>query len=338
MLILGIESSCDDTAAAVVKNGKTVLSSVTSSQHEIHSKYGGIVPELASRRHIENIPIVIAEAVELSGIALKDLDAIAVTQGPGLLGALLVGIAAAKGLAWAEKKPLVPVHHLHGHIVAAGLNHELRYPHLCLVVSGGHTSLFKIDSPVEFFEISSTRDDAAGEAFDKVAKMLGLGFPGGPAVEKEAVDGDPLKLQFSVPNVKNDPLAFSFSGMKTAVRNAMKSSPKTCDVAAAFQATVVKTLVTKTMLAAEKLGLKDIVLAGGVACNKALRTEMERESQKRGFHTVWPEPKFCTDNGAMIALAGHHIFLNNTENPDFRNFLALDGEANLKLPPPGAGQ
>ena len=332
MLILGIESSCDDSAAAILEDGKTVLSSVISSQDEIHSKYGGIVPELASRRHIENIPIVIAETLKLSGHTLKDIDAIAVTQGPGLLGALLVGIATAKGLAWAEKKPLVPVHHLHGHIVAAGLNHDLHYPHLCLVVSGGHTSLFKIDSPTNFSEISSTRDDAAGEAFDKVAKMLGLGFPGGPAVEKTAIDGNAENLAFSVPNVKNDPLAFSFSGLKTSVRNALKDSPSACDIAAAFQATVVKTLVLKTMMAAEKFGLHNIVLAGGVACNKTLRREMERESLARGFNVVWPEPKYCTDNGAMIALAGYHLFSENPGNTKFLDFLSLDGEANLKLP------
>jgi len=331
MLILGIESSCDDTTAAVVEDGKRVLSNIISSQDDIHSKYGGIVPELASRRHIENIPVVIAEALTQAGKEMKDIDAVAVTCGPGLLGALLVGISTAKGIAWAEKKPLIPVHHIHGHIVAADLTQDIKYPNLTLVVSGGHTSLFRVDSPTKIEELSSTRDDAAGEAFDKVAKMLGLGFPGGPAIEKLAVSGNEKNLTFKVPQVKGAPLAFSFSGLKTAVRNAMEKSPDPADLSAAFQSTVVKSLVKKTMLAVETHGFNEVVIAGGVACNKALRRGMAEAGEKIGIDVKWPEPVYCTDNGAMIATAGYHLYMDNPDNPLFRNFLSLDAVANLKL-------
>jgi N6-L-threonylcarbamoyladenine synthase len=331
MLILGIESSCDDTTAAVVEDGKKVLSNIIASQHDIHAKYGGIVPELASRRHIENIPVVIAEALQNANIEMKDIDAVAVTYGPGLLGALLVGMSTAKGIAWAEKKPLIPVHHIHGHIVAAELTQEIKYPNLTLVVSGGHTSLFRVDSPTKTEELSSTRDDAAGEAFDKVAKMLGLGFPGGPAIEKLAGAGNKNRLNFKVPSVKGDPLAFSFSGLKTAVRLAMSKSPDPGDLSAAFQSTVVKSLVTKTMLAAEKYGFGEVVIAGGVACNNSLRNGMAEAGKKIGIEVKWPEPVYCTDNGAMIAAAGYHLYMDNPKSPLFNDFLALDAVANLKL-------
>jgi len=331
MLILGIETSCDETAAAVVEDGKVILSNIIASQHDIHAKYGGIVPELASRRHIENLPVVISEALKTAGRTFEEIDILAVTRGPGLMGALLVGLSAAKGIAWALQKPLVPVHHLHGHILAAGLTQELPRPFLCLVVSGGHTSLYRVESPVEISEISSTRDDAAGEAFDKVAKMLGLGFPGGPAVEKEAEKGNPARFDFPVPKVRGDRLAFSFSGLKTAVRNVIGDAPAKADVAASFQRAAVKSLVSKTIAAAEQFGLPFIALAGGVACNGELRKRMKEAADKKGMRVVWPEPVLCTDNGAMIAAAGYYLYRENPDNPAFTEFKTLDAEANLRL-------
>ena len=333
MLVLGVESSCDESAAAVVEDGSRILSNVIASQHELHAPYGGVVPELASRRHVENIPLVITEALAVAGVELKAIDCFAVTRGPGLVGALLVGLSIAKGLAWAEKKPLVPVNHLHGHMLAARLNHDVTYPHLCLLVSGGHTSLYKVDSPLAIEEISSTRDDAAGEAFDKVAKMLGLGFPGGPAVEKAAKDGDEQSVKLPTPKVKGAPLAFSFSGLKTAVRRVLSQSPKPSvkDVAAAFQKTVTALLVTKTMQASKEYGLKEIVVAGGVARNVYLRERMKHAADSAGCGLFFPEPVLCTDNAAMIAAAGYFLYNENPTDPRFKDFLTLDAVANLPL-------
>ncbi len=331
MLILGIETSCDETAVAVVKDGRDILSNIIATQYEVHSQYGGIVPELASRRHMENLPVVVAEALKTAGLTVAEIDLFAVTRGPGLLGALLVGLSAAKGMAWALRKPLVPVHHIHGHILAAGFTQELAWPFLCLVASGGHTSLYRVESPARISEISSTRDDAAGEAFDKVAKMLGLGFPGGPAVEKEAEKGNPASFDFPVPQVRGDKLAFSFSGLKTAVRNAINDSTAKADVAASFQRAAVTAMVSKTIAAAEQLYLPFIVLAGGVACNGELRKRMKEAADKKGMRVVWPEPVLCTDNGAMIAAAGYYLFRDNPDNPAFAEFKMLDAEANLPL-------
>ncbi len=333
MLVLGIESSCDETAAAVVEDGRTILSNVIATQYDVHTKYGGIVPELASRRHVENIPVVIGEALNNAKVNLGDIDIFAVTKGPGLLGALLVGLSTAKGLAWAEKKPLVPVHHIHGHILAAGIGKDLEFPFLSLVVSGGHTSLYLVETETTISEISSTRDDAAGEAFDKAAKMLGLGFPGGPAIEREAKKGDAKSFPFTLPQVKNDRLAFSFSGLKTAVRNVTQKTPdaKVCDVAASFQSTAVDLLVQKTLMAADQFGLRRIVLAGGVACNSLLREQMQKEVLAKGYSVIWPAPILCTDNGAMIATAGYYLYKANPANPIFTDFNSLDAEANLPL-------
>ncbi len=331
MLVLGIESSCDDTAAAVVEDGAKVLSNITASQNEIHSKYGGVVPELASRRHVENMPVVINEALEQAGVGIKDIGLLAVTHGPGLVGALLVGLSAAKGIAWALKKPLVPVHHLHGHIVAARFNHKIMYPHICLLVSGGHTSLFKVLSPTTQEELASTRDDAAGEAFDKVAKLLGLGFPGGPAVEKAAKEGKAVSLKFTMPKIKPNELYFSFSGLKTAVRTTIQQNPKVEDVAASFQKTVTEILVSHTIAAAKEQGLGYIVLAGGVACNGYLRGEMKRACDMDGLTVVWPEPVFCTDNAAMIAAAGYFTYSAAPDDPRWHDYVALDAVANLPL-------
>ncbi len=331
MLVLGIETSCDETAVAVVRGGVNVLSNVIASQHDIHQQYGGVVPELASRRHVENMPVIAREALGRAGVTLNDIDLFAVTRGPGLLGALLVGLSAAKGMAWALKKPLAPVHHLHGHIVAARFNHELVYPHLCLLVSGGHTSLYKVDGPVTMTELASTRDDAAGEAFDKVAKMLGLGFPGGPAVERAAKEGDEKAVPFTIPRVKGSALDFSFSGLKTAVREAMKKNPRVADVAASFQRVVTNTLVAHTVRAAAQFDFKEIVIAGGVAANGHLRAGMTRAGEEHGLRVVWPAPVYCTDNAAMIAAAGYFLYRENPDDPRWRDFNGLDAVANLPL-------
>ncbi len=333
MLVLGIETSCDETAAAVVENGNKTLSNVVASQNEVHAPYGGIVPELASRRHVENIPIVIREALKTAKVELEQIDLFAVTRGPGLLGALLVGLSTAKALAWSTGKPLVPVHHLHGHAATAGLERDTVYPHLCLLVSGGHTSLYKVSSPVDMEELASTRDDAAGEAFDKAARMLGLGYPGGPALEKAARKGDENKIPFTLPNVRGRPLDFSFSGLKTAVRTVLrkKPAPNPEDVAASFQKTVIEILQLKTAAAAEKYGLKEIVVAGGVARNEYIRNGMRKMAATAGYNLFFPKPDYCTDNAAMIAAAGFYLYSAKTDNPGFRDFLTLDAVANLKL-------
>lgn len=333
MLVLGIESSCDETAGAVVEDGKRTLSNVIASQNEVHAPYGGIVPELASRRHVENIPVVIRSALEIAKVELGQIDVFAVTRGPGLLGALLVGLSTAKALAWSTGKPLVPVNHLHGHSASVGLEYDTAYPHLCLLVSGGHTSLYKVSSPVDMEELASTRDDAAGEAFDKAARMLGLGYPGGPALERAARRGDENKIRFTIPSVRGRPLDFSFSGLKTAVRAVLrkKPTPKVEDVAASFQKTVTEILQLKTASAAEKYGLKEIVVAGGVARNEHLRNGMRKMAATAGYKLFLPKPDYCTDNAAMIAVAGFHLYRANPDNPSFRDFLTLDAVANLKL-------
>ncbi len=331
MLVLGIESSCDETAAAVIRDSTEVISNVIASQHDIHRQFGGVVPELASRRHVENMPLIVAEALERANVPLRDIDLFAVTQGPGLLGALLVGLSAAKGMAWTLKKPLVPVHHLHGHIVAANFEHQLVYPHLCLLVSGGHTSLFRVEGPTAIKELASTRDDAAGEAYDKVAKMLGLGFPGGPAGERAAKEGDENAVPFTIPRIKGSALDFSFSGLKTAVREAMKKNPRPADLAASFQKVVTDTLVARTLAAAEMFDLEEIVIAGGVAANRHLREGMTLAGAARGLRVVWPSPVFCTDNAAMIAAAGYYRFMENPEDPRWMDFIALDAVANLPM-------
>ncbi len=311
MIVLGIETSCDETAAAVLDSGRKVLSSVVASQDEVHAPYGGVVPELASRRHLEVVVPVIRRALAEAGMGLRDLDGIAVTQGPGLVGSLLVGCSAAKALAWVHGTPLVAVNHLEGHIYAAFLEDRAPdYPFLALVVSGGHTALYVAEAPRRYARVGQTRDDAAGEAFDKVAKLLGLGYPGGPAIERAARGGDAAAIRFPMANMTDGALDFSFSGIKTAVslhvRRAGSLSPnQVADVAASFQATVVKTLVRQTLHAGQRLGTRRVVLTGGVAANTELRGALEGGCVDRGWELLVPSRQLCTDNAAMIAAAGN---------------------------------
>ena len=311
MIVLGIETSCDETAAAVVDGGRKVLSSIVASQDDVHAPYGGVVPELASRRHLDVLVPVVRRALETAGMVLADVDGIAVTYGPGLVGSLLIGCSAAKAIAYARRRPLVGVNHLEGHIYAAFLEGEPpAHPFLALVVSGGHTALYLAREPRRYERIGQTRDDAAGEAFDKVAKLLGLGYPGGPVIERIARDGDPRAIAFPTANMSDGAPDFSFSGIKTAVslhvRRAGPLGPsQVADVAASFQATAVKMLVRKTTKAALRLGVRRVVLTGGVAANTALRLALEGECRERGWVLHVPSRRLCTDNAAMIAAAGH---------------------------------
>ena len=333
VLILGIESSCDETAAAVVKNGRTVLSNVISSQIELHKLYGGVVPEIASRKHIEKIDQVIEEALEEANVTLDDIDAIAVTYGPGLVGALLVGVAEAKAISYATKKPLVGVHHIEGHVSANYIEHlDLEPPFLCLIVSGGHTHLVVVNDYGKYEIIGRTRDDAAGEAFDKVARAIGLGYPGGPKIDKLSQEGDPHSIQFPRGHIQDAPYDFSFSGVKSAVLNYIntcemkKEEVNRANVAASFQESVVDVLATKTIAAAKDLGITKIALAGGVASNNGLRTRMKEVCEKNNFSLYYPSPIYCTDNAAMIAVAGYYEYMNGT-----RHGLDLNAVPNLKI-------
>ena len=313
--VLAIESSCDETAAAVVVNGREVLSNVISSQIDIHKLYGGVVPEIASRKHIEKINQVIQEALEESDKTMEDIDAVCVTYGPGLVGALLVGVGAAKALAYATHKPLVGVHHIEGHISANFIeNKDLEPPFLCLVASGGHSHLVIVKEYGEYEILGRTRDDAAGEAFDKVARAIGFGYPGGPKIDKLAKEGDPDAIEFPKASIDGAPYDFSFSGVKSAVLNyingcKMKQVPyNEADIAASFQKAVVGVLVDHTMKAAKDYGIKKVAIAGGVACNSALRQAMEDACQKRGYKFYRPSPILCTDNAAMIGAAGYYEY------------------------------
>ncbi len=316
-LILGIESSCDETAAAVLEDGRKLRSTVVASQVEVHAMYGGIVPELASRRHVEVITPVIRRALADAGIALADIDAIAVTAGPGLVGSLLVGVSVAKAIAYSRKLPLVGVNHLEGHIAAAQLDApNLTNPFVALVVSGGHTHLYHVPAECTYRRLGRTRDDAAGEAFDKVAKLLGLGYPGGPVIERQAEGGDPDAIAFPRASVGDGSLDFSFSGLKTAVvhylkgygpnaRPAQAPGPQEIrDICASFQQAVVDMLIERLMRAARAAGVERLVVAGGVACNGALRRALKAEAEAEGFDLFIPPPGLCTDNAAMIAAAG----------------------------------
>ncbi|HEY7139235.1 MAG TPA: tRNA (adenosine(37)-N6)-threonylcarbamoyltransferase complex transferase subunit TsaD [Methylomirabilota bacterium] len=309
MLVLGIESSCDETAAAVLADG-TLRSNVVESQDPIHARYGGVVPELASRRHLEVVLPVVARALADAGARLPDLDGIAVTHGPGLVGSLLVGLSVAKAFAYAHRLPLVGVNHLEGHIFAGRLaDPTLEPPFLALVVSGGHTALYACEAPLRYRLVGQTRDDAAGEAFDKVAKLLGLGYPGGPVVERTAREGDPKAIGFPVAQFQDRAPDFSFSGLKTAVslyvrQHAPLARGGVADVCASFQATAVKMLVRKTVRAARGLGIRRILLTGGVAANGVLREALEVECAERGYAWTAPPGRLCTDNAAMIAAAG----------------------------------
>ena len=315
-LILGIETSCDETAASVVKDGRVILSNVISSQIPIHTIYGGVVPELASRNHIMNINSVIRKSLADAGVTLDDIDAVAVTCGPGLVGALLVGVAEAKAIAYARKLPLIGVNHMEGHVSANFLEYpELEPPFLCLIVSGGHTHLAMMEDFGSFRILGQTRDDAAGEAFDKVARAIGLGYPGGPKVEAAAKRGDPQAYHFPRGKVTDHPYDFTFSGIKSAVLNFLNHAEMTGetvkqeDVAASFQAAVVDVLVDGAVTAAASLKQDKIVLAGGVASNGALRAALEAECARRGIALYRPKPLLCTDNAAMIASAGYFRYV-----------------------------
>jgi N6-L-threonylcarbamoyladenine synthase len=309
-LVLGIESSCDETSAAVLADGTRVLSNVVASQDDIHAPYGGVVPELASRRHLEVIVPVVDRALADAGVTLGDLDGIAVTYGPGLVGSLLVGCSLAKALAWVHGLPLIGVNHLEGHIYASLLTDDPpEHPFVALVVSGGHTALYHASAPLTYRLIGQTRDDAAGEAFDKVAKLLGLGFPGGPIVQRIAETGDPGAIEFPLAQITDGAHDFSFSGIKTSVaqyvkRHAPLGAALVADVAASFQAAVVKMLVRRTVRAALHVGVKRVVLTGGVAANGPLRAALAAATAEHGIHLHVPPPRLCTDNAAMIAAAG----------------------------------
>jgi N6-L-threonylcarbamoyladenine synthase len=311
MIVLGIETSCDETAAAILDGGRKVLSSIVASQDDVHAPFGGVVPELASRRHLEVVMPVVRRALDQAGMGLADLDGVAVTQGPGLVGSLLVGCSVAKALAWARRLPLVGVNHLEGHVYAAFLEGDPpEFPFLALVVSGGHTALYLAREPLGYERIGHTRDDAAGEAFDKVAKLLRLGYPGGPVIERVAATGDARAITFPTAQMTDGAPDFSFSGIKTAVslhvkRHGPLAPAAVADVAASFQATVVKMLVRKTVRAALETGVKRIVLTGGVAANTPLREALAAEAAQRGFTLHVPSRRLCTDNAAMIAAAGH---------------------------------
>ncbi len=315
-LVLGIESSCDETAAAVVRDGRDILSNVISSQVPIHTIYGGVVPELASRNHIMNINGVIRQSLSDAGVTLDDIDAVAVTFGPGLVGALLVGAAEAKALAYGRGLPLVGVNHMEGHVCANFLDYkELEPPFLCLIVSGGHTHLAMMEDYGSFRILGQTRDDAAGEAFDKVARAIGLGYPGGPKVEAAAKRGDPEAYHFPRGKVTDHPYDFTFSGIKSAVLNFLNHASMSGetvrqeDVAASFQQAVVDVLVERAVAAALSLKQDRLVLAGGVACNGALRAALESACEREGIRLYRPRPILCTDNAAMIASAGYFHFL-----------------------------
>lgn len=331
--ILAIESSCDETAAAVVKNGRKVLSNVISSQIALHTLYGGVVPEIASRKHIEKINQVITEALTEAEMELSQMDAIGVTYGPGLVGALLVGVAEAKAISYAAGIPLVGVHHIEGHVSANYIEHpELEPPFLCLIVSGGHTHLVIVKAYGEYEIIGRTHDDAAGEAYDKVARAIGLGYPGGPKIDKLAKEGNPSALQFPRARVEGCPYDFSFSGLKSAVLNYLHHAEQVgeninrADVAASFQKAVVDVLVDRTLQAANEYQIDKIALAGGVASNSALRAGMEAACRKAGKKLFYPSPVFCTDNAAMIGAAAYYEYKKGV-----RHGLDLNAVPNLKI-------
>ena len=317
VLILAIESSCDETAAAVVKNGRTVLSNVISSQISTHTIYGGGGPEIASREHIKAVNYVIRRALAEAGVGLPEITAVGVTYGPGLVGALLVGVAEAKALAYAAKKPLIGVHHIEGHVSANFIEHpDLEPPFVCLIVSGGHTHLVIVKDYGKFEILGRTRDDAAGEAFDKVARAVGLGYPGGPKVDRTAREGNPHAIEFPRGKVDGSPYDFSFSGLKSAVLNHINHAKMTGeeihvpDLVASFQNSVVDSLVSRTVMAAKEYGYGQVAIAGGVASNTALRAAMEQACNKAGIRCCYPSPVLCTDNAAMIGAAAYYEYCN----------------------------
>ena len=336
-LILGIETSCDETAAAVVRNGRTVLSNIIASQIDVHKVFGGVVPEIASRHHLTTINGVVKAALTEAGVNNKELDAVAVTKGPGLVGAVLIGLATAKAMAYALDKPLIGVNHIHGHICAALIEHqELAPPFLALVVSGGHTSLVDVRAPAgepgDMTVLGSTRDDAVGEAYDKVARVLGLGYPGGPLLDSLAKEGNPAAVPFKRVMLEEGSLGFSFSGLKTAVLNYVNTKKQageplaTADIAASFQEAIIDVLSAKTQAALALTKYKKLVLAGGVAANTALRARLQADTKQKDINLYIPSPVYCTDNAAMVACAAHYRFQKGLTDD-----LALDAFATLPL-------
>ena len=332
-LVLAIETSCDETAAAVVKNGRDVLSNIIYSQIKVHTVFGGVVPEIASRKHIEKINPVITAALQDAGVSLKDIDVVAVTYGPGLVGALLVGVAEAKAIAYAAGKPLVGVHHIEGHISANYIEHkDLEPPFLCLVASGGHSHLVMVDDYGSYRIIGRTRDDAAGEAFDKVARAIGLGYPGGPKVDRLAAEGDSSAITFPRARIADAPDDFSFSGLKSAVLNYLNQCQmkeikvNKADVAASFQQAVIDVLTDHTIAAARRLGVSKVAIAGGVAANSSLRKQMQEAAAKNHMTFYHPSPIYCTDNAAMIGVAGYYEYLKGS-----RDGWDLNAVPNLKI-------
>jgi N6-L-threonylcarbamoyladenine synthase len=335
MRILGIETSCDETAAAVVDHGTFIRSNIVASQVDVHKKYGGVVPELACRKHIENMVPVVRAALDTAQTTLEEIDAIAVTQGPGLIGALLIGLSAAKALAYATHKPLIPVHHIEGHIYSLFLSYPtLSFPFLSLIVSGGHTELYVVWQHGKYQQLGRTLDDAAGEAFDKVAKMLHLGYPGGPIIDTLAAKGDPTTIHFPRPYLTDPSFDFSFSGLKTAVRHYLQKTPEIglADLAASFQQAVVDVLVTKALRAIQKERITRLTVAGGVGANSLLRKELTRQGHAEGIEVYFPPRSLCTDNAAMIATAGYYCYQRGQflsgESPEAWE---LEAVANLPL-------
>lgn len=331
--ILAIESSCDETAAAIVVDGRQVKSNIIYSQIELHKLYGGVVPEIASRKHVEKINQVIQAAIDEAEVTWDDIDAVAVTYGPGLVGALLVGVSAAKALAYAKKKPLVGVHHIEGHIAANYIeNADLEPPFMCMVASGGHSHLVYVKDYNQFKIVGRTRDDAAGEAFDKVARAIGLGYPGGPKIDKLAKEGNPTAIDFPRAFMDDAPYDFSFSGLKSAVLNYLNGCEmkhievNRADVAASFQQAVIDVLTDNSVRAAQAYGCDSLALAGGVASNTSLRENLQKACDKAGIKFYHPSPIFCTDNAAMIGVAGYYEFINGT-----RHGLDLNAVPNLKI-------
>ena len=335
MLVLGIETSCDETAAAVLRGEKSLLANVIASQNEIHSRYGGIVPELAGRSHIERIDHIIRQALDSSGVSLKDIDVIAATQGPGLVGSLLVGFNTAKAIAYATRKPLIGINHLEGHLLAIFLEEIVAFPYLALTVSGGHTDICRVDGFCNYRLLGRTRDDAVGESFDKVAKMLDCGYPGGPIIEKMARSGNVDAHIFPRALLDKGSLDFSFSGLKTSVRNLLakrksgngaKLSDE--DIAACFQEAVTDVLTTKIITACDQENIHRVVVTGGVASNGYLREKIRSAGARHNFSVHIPSPVLCTDNAAMIACAGYYRYKTY---PNVREFMSLDAQANLSL-------
>lgn len=332
MLTLALESSCDETAAAIVKDGREVMANIVASQIDLHSRFGGVVPELAARKHVEAINVVVAEALATADTSLSEIEGIVVTRGPGLIGALLVGLSFAKALAVGRHLPLVGVHHIEGHILAPLLERRIKFPFLALAVSGGHTHLYRVDGIGHYQILGRTLDDAAGEAFDKIAKLLGLGYPGGVLIDQLAAQGNPAAIDFPRPMLHRDNLDFSFSGMKTAVRHYVEKEgiPSTndqlADLAASFQAAVVEVLCHKSRRALHETGLRRMVVAGGVACNSGLRDGMRQLAAELQVEIVFPAPQFCGDNAAMLAVAGDYYLENGQHSP-----LEINAVANWPL-------